>query len=176
MKTLSFLFIACVCSFFTVALRAAAAPSTQPTEFLRFVENRDGSARLEAADVAYVNGDGVGVHLVGAVHIADPSFFAGLDESFAHYDALLYEMVKSKDAAAPMKGQQSGSWVSRLQRFMKDRLDLVFQLDAVNYQRPNFVHADLDYETFEKMQDERGESVFSLMLRAALNDMAKGQP
>ena len=61
---------------------------------MRFVENADGSARLELADAAYQNSDGVVVHLIGAVHVAEPQFYQGLNESFRHYDSLLYEMVK----------------------------------------------------------------------------------
>ena len=40
-----------------------------------------------------------------------------------------------------------------------------FQLDDVDYQKKNFVHADLDAETFAKMQEEKGESIVGLMLR-----------
>src|SRR5205085_43570 len=114
------------------------------------------------------------VHLIGAVHIADPEFFAGLDESFTHFDALLYEMVKPRDMNAPHKGQKTGSWISAFQRFLKDRLDLVFQLDAIDYGAKNFVHADLDVETFERMQEERGESMLTLMLQSMMHEMAKG--
>jgi hypothetical protein len=158
----------------------AAAPvdkigaTTQPTTFVRYIENADGSARLEAADAAYRNADGVVVHLIGAVHIADPVYYSGLNESFEGYDALLYELVKPKGAGVPQPGQASGHWIGNLQHFMKDRLGLMFQLDGIDYGKPNFVHADLDVETFTKMQDQRGESMFTLMLQSALRNMAKG--
>jgi hypothetical protein len=159
---------------------AAAAPAgrvggtTQPTTFVRFIENDDGSARLEAADAAYRNTDGVVVHLIGAVHIGDPIYYSGLNESFEGYDALLYELVKPKGGGVPRPGQQSGHWIGNVQHFMKDRLGLMFQLDGIDYRKPNFVHADLDVETFTKLQDERGESMFTLMLQSALRSMAKG--
>jgi hypothetical protein len=153
-----------------------AAPTSQPAAtFMRFVEQSDGSARLEVADAAYRNPRGVVVHLIGAVHIADATFYQGLNESFDHYDALLYEMVKSRGMGAPQPGQRSGSWIGGMQRFLKDRLDLTFQLDEVDYRKPNFVHADMDWETFSQEQEERGESFFTIALRAALHDMAKGQ-
>src|SRR3954468_13980457 len=84
----------------------AAAPATRPadddgTTFMRFVQDADGHARLEIADVAYRNDAGVTVHLIGAVHVADAAFYDGLNESFRHYDALLYEMVNPKDSPAP---------------------------------------------------------------------------
>jgi hypothetical protein len=63
--------------------------------------------------------------------------------------------------------------VGNLQRFLRDRLHLVFQLDAIDYTRPNFVHADLDPQTFAKLQADRGESMFTLMMRSALASMSK---
>ncbi len=155
----------------------ASPPSTEPTHFLRYVENADGSARLEAAEATYKNDAGVVVHLISAVHIADSEFFAGLNESFDHYDALLYELVTSGDGPPIPSTQRSKesslAWVGNLQRFLRDHLDLVFQLDAIDYDRRNFVHADLDAETFAALQADRGESMFTLMLRSALQNMSK---
>ena len=65
------------------------------------------------------------------------------------------------------------SMVSMFQRFLKDVLELDFQLDDVDYTKPNFVHADLDAETFAKMQEERGESMMGLMLQQMIRQMAK---
>jgi hypothetical protein len=175
---------------------AIAGPATQPTKFLRYVEAPDGSSRLEVAEATYKNDAGVVVHLIGAVHIADADFFAGLNESFDHYDALLYEMVKpaeptteegddgsqggegtdsrSRQAATePVQRESSLKWVGMMQRFMKDQLHLVYQLDAIDYDKPNFVHADLDLETFEKMEADRGESVWGMMLQSAISNMSK---
>jgi hypothetical protein len=158
--------------------RSEAAPATQPaTEFMRFTENADGSARLELADVAYRNSDGAVVHLIGAVHVAEREFYDGLNESFRHYDALLYEMVKSRGMQMPARGAKpssgaSGSWIGTLQRFMKDRLKLSYQLDGIDYHAKNFVHADLDWETFSQLQEDRGESFLTLAIRAAAHGMA----
>jgi hypothetical protein len=154
---------------------ARTAPTSQPaTAFMRFVQDSDGAARLEVADAAYCNPRGVVVHLIGAVHIADPIFYQGLNESFSHYDALLYEMVKVRGMGAPIKGQKSAGWISTMQRFMKDRLGLAFQLDEIDYRKRNFYNADLDWEAFSQKQEERGESFFTIALRSALHDMAKG--
>jgi hypothetical protein len=58
---------------------------------------------------------------------------------------------------------------------LKDALNLDFQLDDIDYSRSNFVHADMDAETFEKMQDERGESMFTLMIRQMMDAMSNGE-
>ena len=46
-----------------------------------------------------------------------------------------------------------------------------FQLDDINYTAANFVHADLDKETFEKMQEERGETFEMIFLRTIMKAM-----
>jgi hypothetical protein len=159
----------------------AAAPEREiaeakKTEFLRFTEDKAGG-KLESAIATYRNADGVTVHLVAALHVGERSYYEGLSRTFEGYDVLLYEMVKPKGMGAPVRGQRSGGVVSTFQRFLKDVLELEFQLDAIDYSAPNFVHADLDVETFFKLQEERGESLFSLMLRSMMSQMSRaGQP
>ena len=63
-----------------------------------------------------------------------------------------------------------------LQRFMKTVLELQYQLDGIDYSAPNFVHADLDVDTFERMQAERGESIFGLMVQSMLDSMGAEDP
>jgi hypothetical protein len=160
------------------ARSGAAEADAGKTEFLRFAETEDkGGGRLESAIATYRNADGVTVHLVAALHIGEKSYYEGLSKTFRSYDALLYEMVKPKDMPAPTRGQQAGGMVSAFQRFLKDVLELEFQLDAIDYSAPNFVHADLDVETFFRLQEERGESLFTLMLRSMMSQMGRaGEP
>jgi hypothetical protein len=148
-------------------------PATQPADakpqFLRFVDNGATGSRLETAVARFRNKDGVTVDLVGAVHIAEKSYFEKLNTSFEKYDAVLYEMVKPKEIEAPEPGYKSDNPISQFQHLLKDTLGLEYQLDVIDYKKPNFVHADLDRETFEKLQAERGESIESLMLHQILN-------
>src|SRR5205085_3133277 len=73
----------------------------------------------------------------------------------------------------PAAGAAVRNLISMFQRFLKDVLELDFQLDDIDYTKPNFVHADLDWETFSKLQDERGESFLTIMLQSMLRQMAK---
>src|SRR5947208_11136857 len=173
--------IALMClSLFAFIQPASAAEEKAPeakkqeSKFLRFIDDGDGGGRLEAAITTYEK-DGVKVHLVSAVHVGEKKYYDGLAKTFQGYDSLLYEMVKPKDAPVPGAGARSESMVSAFQRMLKDALELEFQLDAIDYTAKNFVHADLDVETFEKMQAERGESIFTLMLRQLLDEMYKPQ-
>ena len=151
----------------------AQAEVEKKPEFLRFRDDGHGGGKLETAIATYQNAAGTTVHLVAAIHIADKPYYVGLNKTFKGYDAVLYEMVKPRNAPPPQPGEErSNSIISVIQRFMKDTLDLKFQLDEIDYTAPNFVHADLDYETFEKMEEERGESIWTLMLQQMLRQMA----
>lgn len=162
----------CLVSTYARAEQAPPIGEKKP-EFLRFIDDHKGGGKLETAISTYRNDAGVTVHLVAAIHIADKSYYDGLNKTFKGYDSVLYEMVKPKEAGPPQPGEErSNSFISIVQRFMKDTLDLKFQLDQIDYTAPNFVHADLDYETFQKMEEERGESIWSLMLAQMLKQMA----
>ena len=171
-----------------LALAASAAPARAADEkkYLRFAEDGD-NHQLQTSVVRFQNDAGVKVDLIGAVHIADATYFDDLNGRFKAYDALLYEMVKPKGmngigrpatrpatrAAAKPRGGGGGGWILMIQRFMQDQLDLEFQLDRIDYTPENFVHADLDAETFTRRQEERGESMLTLMLNQMLRELNK---
>lgn len=162
--------LAAFCCLAMMVLSARAA-ETESTEFMRFVDDGDNGGTLDTAIITYRNADGQRVDLVGAVHVADKEYFEGLNDRFKQYDAVLYEMVKPEGTGVPRKGAQSDSPVSGIQRMLKNILELDFQLDTVDYTPANFVHADLTAEQFQQLQQDRGESLMGLMLRALLNDM-----
>ncbi len=151
-----------------------AAPARGADQaYLRFVDDGAGGGQLQAAVVTLKNPAGVTVRLVAAVHIADRAYYQQLNQLFRQEDVVLYEMVKPKGMAPPGPGESTGSGVSMIQRFLKDALRLDFQLDDIDYSAPNFVHADLDAETFFRLQKQRGESMLSLMLDMMLKNLSK---
>lgn len=173
----------------TSTTRPTSIPTTTASnsKFLRFVPDGDGGT-LQASIVTYRNAAGQSVDLISAIHIADASFFHDLNKRFEGYDSLLYEMVKPADSdmsgfagptTQPRQPAPRGSafrrmgWIGMLQTFMKDSLALSFQLEEVDYTKKNFVHADLDVETFFQKQDERGESMLTLMLQQMLREMSR---
>jgi hypothetical protein len=163
----------------------AAAPATGPTtqtapqtaplndKFLRYVPDDRGGATLQASVVSYHSAAGQSVDLIAAVHVADGAFYKSLNESFKSYDSLLYELIKPKDMdiSELHDPDRPTSWVTMLQQFMKNTLKLQFQLEAINYDAPNFVHADMDAETFFQRENERGESITGLMIKSMLQEM-----
>ncbi|MBV8780164.1 MAG: hypothetical protein JO353_02095 [Phycisphaerae bacterium] len=149
--------------------------TTQPAEeFLRFVPDGPEGGTLQAATATYRNRAGQTVDLIAAVHVADPAFYRALNEQFKHEDALLYELIMPKDMAISdlHDPDRPNSWITIFQHFLTDTLKLQFQLDGINYDAKNFVHADLDAETFTSMQAQRGESFVTLMLQSMLQQLA----
>jgi hypothetical protein len=63
--------------------------------------------------------------------------------------------------------------IGSVQSFMRDVLKLDFQLEAIDYSRPNFVHADLDAEAFNEMRHKRGETWTGLMFRSTLRQIRR---
>lgn len=161
-------------------LGAAAGPATQPAtqpavqgEFIRFVEDGSGGGKLQTSIVTYKNAGGVTLHLVSALHVGEKAYYEELNKTFESYDALLYELIMRKGARPPAPGEKSQSALSTFQRFLKNVLSLDFQLDDIDYTKPNFIHADLDAETFAAMQTERGESMIGIMLHSMLREMQR---
>ena len=114
------------------------------------------------------------VDLVAAVHIADRGYYEKLNREFAHYDVVLYELVAPEGTKVP-KGGGSGSQhpVSMIQNLMKDMLDLDFQLNRIDYTRPNMVHADMSPKQLSQSMEHRGESLLGMLVRAMGYSLAK---
>lgn len=168
-----------------------AAPAAEPeaeskrkdddqTEFIRLV--RDESDVPMSMEVAIVRctprGDRRGkatVDLVGAVHVAEKSYYEQLNRAFRKYDAVLYELVAPEGTKVPKGGGSSNHPVSLLQNGMKSILKLEFQLDAIDYGRENMIHADMTPDQFAKSMQRRGETMFTMFLRMMTYAMAQQQ-
>ena len=164
-------------------------PQSLDTSIIRFVPTDEKLAKA-----------GVTVDLIGAIHIGDQAYFQQLDKSFKQYDALLYEMVAEKDetggapqrwedrdqpgtgtAQAPRKTSVSGeksfeagmTVIGGMQLGAKDMLGLAFQLDGINYNAPNMVHADMSPEEFAQKMKDRGESFFTMFMELFMQGLAQ---
>lgn len=140
-----------------------------PSDFVRFVAVGDGG-HLDTAVTTYEK-DGVEVVFYGAVHIADKSVYEELNDRFTTCDVLLYELVGPEDYRPGKDREERGfNPVSLLQNGLRHGLELSFQLDEIDYQVDNFVHADMTPQEFQSSMEERGESLLSIMF----NMMAQG--
>lgn len=153
--------------------RAAAVQQDSPTLSGRFLRlRRDEQERplaLETAVVRYTSPQrpGTVVDLVAAIHVGDKSYYETLNRLFREYEVVLYELVAPEGTRLPKGGPQGPSThpVGLLQDGLSVVLGLEHQLRWVDYTRPNFVHADLSPEEFERAMQRREESFSKMFLR-----------
>ena len=162
-----------------LAAAAAHAGDTAPV-FARVDEDNAGQPRaLQMSVTTYVPAGGdrlLEVDLVGAIHIGDPEYYAELNERFARYDVLLYELVAPAHADHANRDGSRKGILSTAQVGMTEVLGLSFQLDEIRYDAPNFVHADLSPQELRASMEERGESLYVYFWRiffASLNEYAR---
>ncbi|HEX6637096.1 MAG TPA: hypothetical protein VF033_05525, partial [Steroidobacteraceae bacterium] len=84
----------------------AVARATDLPDYVRYTEDAR-AARLEVAIRSFTLPTGQRVDLVGAIHIADRSYYQDLNGRFAAYDAVLFELVgdpRGVTRSAPSEG------------------------------------------------------------------------
>lgn len=162
----------------------AEKPKSKKTAAKKYLRlRRDDKKKIVAMETAIIRfaspkHPGVTVDLVGAIHLADKKYYEQLNNRFREYDALLYELV-APPGARPVPGRPSGSTIGGMQVMMKRVLKLQFQLDCIDYNRPNFVHADMSPKEFQASMKKRGESFFKLFMRMlgqSIAQQAKSPP
>lgn len=119
-------------------------------KFIRYREaNTLAEEALEVAVTHFVHPEGgPRVDLVSAVHMADPAYFMAVQRWLDGCDVVLYEGVKGKDQSAAdfASAKEAPNPLRALQGKLAKWFDLAYQLEAIDYTRPNFVHADLTAE------------------------------
>jgi len=172
MRKGNLLMVGLVLGLTTALAESSASTNSVLSSFIRYQAEGRNEGHVDTAVKTYARPDGVAVTLFAALHVADRKYYARMQELFRECDALLYEMVRDREV--DMTAQVgTDNPLSQLQIGMKRVLGLEFQLEAIDYSEPNFVHADLDPETFFRLQEERGESILGLMLQAILAEQAR---
>jgi hypothetical protein len=172
-----FLLYACTLSGQTGEKSQVNKDKGDSSRFIRLTrDEKKQPLALEAAIVRYVPKDRGKktpiVDLVTAVHIGEKSFYERLNKEFEGYDAVLYELITPEGTRIPKGGGSgSGSFISIIQKAMKNVLELEFQLEIIDYTRPNFVHADMSPAQFAESMNKRGETMFSMFLRMMITAM-----
>ncbi len=143
--------------------------TAQVPDFVRVFKPGGVAKALQTAVATYrrpSDADGVEVVLIGAVHIGEPAYYHKLNELFKSYDALLYELVADPETGLPDPEERGISPISTIQVGMKDSLQLTFQLDEIDYEASNFVHADMTPKEFFHTLDARKEGVLQMFFRS----------
>jgi hypothetical protein len=173
-------FVAAIIASCFAAAGLAAGPeaagrgqTNRPAEAGDFIRLRRDARKqplsLETAIVRYhprgkTESDGF-VDLIAAFHIGDKSYYEALNKAFEDYDVVLYELVAPLGTRVPKGGGKSDSAVSKVQKFLKDSLELEFQLDHIDYTKANFVHADMSPADMAKSMSDNGETWLKILGR-----------
>ena len=158
------------------------AKKKKPSEhFMRIRKNARGQqVALETSITRYelenAEGETVTVDLIGAVHVGEKEYYEALNERFEQYDSMLYELVAPEGTVIPEGGRASEGIptnpLAAMQMGMKETLGLEFQLELVDYNKDNFVHADMSPEEFSESMVENDESLMKYGLKAIGQSMA----
>ncbi len=112
------------------------------------------------------------VDLVGAIHIADKSYYDELNKRFTKYDAVLYELVAPEGTYVPKgRGTSNSHPLGALQNGMKSMLNVEHQLEQIDYTKKNMVHADMSPSEFLASMDKKNEGfaqMYFKMIGAAI--------
>ena len=155
-----------------VTEKATEAAKVAGPDYVR-IAGDERSNRMEVKVATFTLPDGRTVDLFGVVHLGDATYYQDVDQRLATYDAVLFELVgnpsslqnpsapDASDAQPPRPHPLRG-----LQKGIGSLFKLEFQLERIDYTRPNFVHADATAGEFAKMQADRGESMMKLLLQS----------
>lgn len=146
---------------------ASAQEAPGVLDSIQYADNPDGTAELKTGITSFRKADGTVVDLVGVVHIGDGEYYRKLNNLLATYDVVLYEMVggpvEKRDETQIRDELKMTHFV---QRMAQNLLGLKYQLDGIDYNRPNFVHADANWEQWENLMESKNQSMASLFTRA----------
>ncbi|HET6630350.1 MAG TPA: hypothetical protein VFG91_11300 [Woeseiaceae bacterium] len=168
-----------VCAVMVAAVQAFAAAtgapppaSAAPTSFARIANDAHGRpTALQLAIVSYAPEDeAYTVDLISAIHVGDAAYYQDLNERFRAYDVLLYEMIVPGDDSQPGGSADKGAGglglITLMQNGLKDLLGLTYQLDGIDYDAANFVHADMTSAMLAESMEARDESLYVYFWRA----------
>ena len=159
----------------------AAVAEIPATQFIR-VERDGQSTRLQTAVTRFTRGE-IEVDLIGAVHIADDSYYQKLNTRFKAYPVILFEMVGGENLGGGQLMQNEGEkpagalgLLGSAVEKMQQALELKGQKDEIDYSAENFVHADLTLAEFHQLNQEREQSLLSFMLKQAFAKPSGKEP
>lgn len=156
---------------------AAALARFTVEPFMRVTNGATGLVELQVAvrKLVPTNGAGPVIWLSGASHIGETNYYALLQKHLDAQALVLFEGIhagrkregtngvarekpapNSTLADQPEAAAKPGGRTS-LQKDLAESLGLVFQLEAINYTRPNFLNSDLSVKELRELMDKDDE-------------------
>ena len=146
---LLFSLVSCACAFDLLGV-------VEPRPYVRLEVLQDGTRALQTSwrrfDPA-TGSDQPVVWLIGVAHLGEKSYYEQTQLKLDGFELVLFEGI-GFDANASKRS----SSVSRLQTTLADSLGLVFQLDAIRYDRRSFRNSDLGVSELQAKLSGSGSS------------------
>lgn len=119
----------------------------EPAPYLRTVDDKGGARILQVTARTLVSPkkDGPSITLLGVSHLGDATYYEKIQKKLDTADLVLFEGVGFGDKAQK-KDQGDSNAVSELQLSLARSMGLVFQLEAIRYDRPHFRNSDISSE------------------------------
>ena len=117
----------------------------EPKPYVRLEVAKDGSRKLQTSWRRLAppkNSGKPAVWLISVCHVGEKGYFEKPQQKLDAVELVLFEGVGFDDNAS-IKAKARDSQVSSLQTTLADSLGLVFQLDAIDYDRRHFRNSDL---------------------------------
>jgi len=130
------------------ALLAEEPKSPTTLAFIRTQTSPEQVSGLQTLSQEYVPANGIGpvIWLIGVAHLGTPEYYGGLQKRLDAQTSVLFEGVGGDRLTVGAKLDNDAGIQSQLAK----ALGLVFQLDAIDYRRPNFHNSDM---TPERLND-----------------------
>jgi hypothetical protein len=167
-------FLAALCILLlgcSVGKPVAQAAAKDPEPYVRVSNTDSNLIQLQIAVREFVpaRGHGPSIWLTGVSHIGDSNYYAALQQHLNARTLVLFEGVSANShhpaemkvaktsgtgATSAPAGGPSPDEVGGLQSSLASSLGLVFQLTAIDYQRPNFRNCDLSIPELRQLLAE----------------------
>jgi hypothetical protein len=120
----------------------------EPAPYLRATDDKNGGRILQVASRTLVSPkeDGPRVTLLGVSHLGDATYYEKIQKKLDAADLVLFEGVGFGDEGPPKKEEGDSSAVSELQLSLARSMGLIFQMEAIRYDRPHFRNSDISPE------------------------------
>lgn len=158
--------------FLTPLAHAQTPRAPDQAPYVRYVTQPRGQEHLDTA-IAHFQRGPLQVDLVAAVHVADPQYYRQLQKRLDRYPRMLFELVAADGQQAVRTGVRTDSALSGVQLWIRDKLQLEFQLNGIEYRRANFVHADLSPDELLTHLRAHWTDTLGMLLRWALKDASR---
>lgn len=119
----------------------------EPEPYLRAVDDEAGGRVLQIASRTLVSPEkqGPSVTLLGVSHLGNKTYYKEIQKKLDRADLVLFEGVGFGDKV-PKKNEGRSNAVSEMQLSLARSMGLVFQLEAIRYDRAHFRNSDLSSE------------------------------